>query len=227
VYQTKVDGTHHELGTSGFLYRSNKIMYDHETKSMWSTLQGVPVVGPLVGKGIKLKRRHVVTTNWGEWKRRHPNTTVLSLNTGHRRDYGEGVAYKDYFSSHRLMFAVPEDDDRLQNKDEILAMRNEDHQLAISANFLAETPVHHDKLGDQEIVVLTDKTGANRAYDATGLKLKSWNQENRVVDSKGKQWTLTEAALVDSSGEKRTRLPAHRAFWFGWQTQFPKTRLVK
>lgn len=227
MYQTKFDGTHHELGTSGFLYRSNKIMYDQQTKSMWSTMRGVPVVGPLVGKGIKLKRSHVVTTTWGEWKRRHPETTVLSLNTGHSRDYGEGIAYKDYFSSHRLMFAVPESDDRLKNKDEVLAIIRGENQLAISAEFLAKNPVHQDKLGDQEIVVFTDNTGANRVYDSSGLKFDSWNQNATVTDSTGKQWKLTENALVGADEKQRLRLPAHRAFWFGWQAQFPETRLVK
>jgi len=87
-------------------------MYDHGTKSFWSTLHGEPVVGPLVGKGIKLNRRYLVTTTWGEWKKRHPDTTVLSLQTGHRRNYGEGVAYHNYFATDQLMFTVPKIDTR-------------------------------------------------------------------------------------------------------------------
>ena len=79
-------------------------MYDNRTKSLWSTLAGEPVVGPLVGKKIKLERRYVVTTTWGEWRRRHPDTKVLSLDTGHRRNYDEGVAYADYFETDELMF---------------------------------------------------------------------------------------------------------------------------
>ena len=62
LYDTTVDGVQYELGTSGFLYRSNKLMYDHATKSMWSTLDGSPVIGQLVGKHIKLKSLYVVTT---------------------------------------------------------------------------------------------------------------------------------------------------------------------
>jgi hypothetical protein len=92
-YDTSVDGVQHELGTSGFLYRSNKLMYDQATKSLWSTLSGTPVVGALVGQGIELRSLYVVTTTWKEWKKRHPNTTVLSLDTGHARDYREGAAY--------------------------------------------------------------------------------------------------------------------------------------
>ena len=109
VYDTELDGVHYELGTSGFLYRSNKLMYDHATESMWSTTRGEPVIGPLVGQEIRLIPRTVVTTTWGRWKTLHPETTVLTLATGHRRDYGEGVAYHSYFATDRLMFQVPPD----------------------------------------------------------------------------------------------------------------------
>lgn len=226
MYQTQFKGEHHELGTSGFLYRSNKLMYDHKTKSYWSTLQGEPVVGPLVGKGIKLKRGHVVTTNWGEWKKRHPETTVLSLNTGHRRDYGEGVAYREYFATDKLMFAVPDKDDRLLNKAEVVALRDSNTQLAVSADYLAKNPVYHDKIGDSRIVILTDSSGGNRVYEAGEIEFSSWDQNQTAVDSNGQKWTVTEASLV--SGEKKLqRAPAHRVFWFGWFAQFPETRLVK
>ena len=66
LYETEVNGTNHEMGTSGFLYRSNKLMYDAATQSLWSTLLGKPVIGPLVDQGIEFKWRSVVTTTWGE-----------------------------------------------------------------------------------------------------------------------------------------------------------------
>ncbi len=226
MYQAKVDGVHHELGTSGFLYRSNKLMYDHGTKSLWSTLKGEPVVGPLVGKNIKLNRRYLVTTTWGEWKKRHPNTTVLSLATGHRRDYGEGVAYRDYFATDELMFGVPQLDNRLLNKDEVLAFRNDDEQLAIAIKFLAKQQVYHDKIGQQRIVVLADEGGASRAYDVGDLKFASWNGNDKATDSAGRVWQVLEDRLV--SGDKECkRMPSHNVFWFGWVSQFPDTRLVK
>ncbi len=110
LYKTELNGVKYNLGTSGFLYRSNKLMYDEKTQSLWNTIWGTPVVGPLVGKGIQLEYLSVVTTTWGEWKKRHPETTVLSLNTGHNRNYNEGNAYKDFFSTDELMFNVPNAD---------------------------------------------------------------------------------------------------------------------
>lgn len=48
-YDSVVGGKRRGFGTSGLLYRSNKLMFDEETKSLWSTLEGKPVVGPLAG----------------------------------------------------------------------------------------------------------------------------------------------------------------------------------
>jgi len=230
LYDVTVKGVHHVLGTSGFLYRSNKLMYDHATKSLWSTLTGTPVVGPLVGKDIELKTLHIVTTTWKEWRKRHPRTLVLSLDTGHQRDYGEGAAYRDYFATDRLMFGVPKLDDRLPNKAEVLALRfagSPGEQLAVSAEFLRANRVYHDKLGRQEFVVLTDASGANRVYEASGVRFAGWDGEALARDGAGGEWKMSENSLDGPGGASLKRLPAHRAFWFGWYAAYPGTRLVK
>ncbi len=230
LYDATFNGVHHELGTSGFLYRSNKLMYDHATKSLWSTLGGEPVVGPLVGKGIELQTLRVVTTTWGEWRRRHPGTIVLSLDTGHQRDYDEGAAYREYFATDRLMFGVPKLDARLPNKAEVLALRTRgkpEEQLAISAQYLAAHRVYHDRLGGRPFVVLTDASGANRVYESANQRFTSWDGKVSVRDSAGRTWTLAEDELAGPGGAVLRRLPAHRAFWFGWYAAYPATRLVK
>ena len=230
LYDVTINGVQHELGTSGFLYRSNKLMYDHATKSMWSTLTGTPVVGPLVGKGIELKSLFVVTTTWKEWRKRHPDTLVLSRETGHQRDYDEGVAYRDYFATDKLMFTVPGKDDRLPNKAEVLALRTPqagNESLAVSADFLVAHPLYHDQLAKQNFVVLTDNSGANRVYESQQHRFTSWDQDATVKDDSGGVWRMDESALTSKNGETLKRLSAHRAFWFGWHAAYPATRLVK
>ena len=229
LYRTEIGGQHYELGTSGFLYRSNKLMYDHATKSLWSTLTGEPVVGPLVGRGLKLTPLSVVTTTWGEWRRRHPDTTVLSLQTGHERDYGEGVAYQNYFATDELMFSVPQLDPRLKNKAEVLALRfggPAAKPTAIAAAFLKQHPVFHGRLGTQDYVVLTDTSGANRVFETGGRRFVT-EPGDAMRDDTGRRWRVTEPALVGEDGTELARLPAHRAFWFGWFAAFPETELVK
>ena len=229
-YKTEFEGTNHALGTSGFLYRSNKLMYDAETQSLWNTLRGEPVIGPLADKGIQLEHLSVVTTSWSEWKRRHPDTQVLSLETGHRRDYDEGAAYREYFATDRLMFNTPFQDTRLKNKQEVLALRfagAPGQQLAIDTDFLMANPVYKDRIGLQRFVVLTDSSGANRVYDPADVDFVSYDGDAAVTDADGQIWQLTESALTHPDGTQRGRLPYHRAFWFGWKATFPETRLVK
>ena len=229
LYRTEHEGVNHALGTSGFLYRSNKLMYDQATQSLWSTMRGTPVVGPLAGKGIVLERGSVVTTTWSEWRRRHSDTRVLSLDTGHQRDYAEGAAYRDYFATDEVMFTIPAFDSRLKNKAEVftvLLASHPDRPLAISADFLAANPVHHETIEDTAFVVLTDPSGANRAYTSEEVTFTGYDGDRSVRDGEGGKWTMNEHALTDDDGRVLHRIPAQRAFWFGWYAAFPHTRLV-
>ncbi len=230
LYHTEVGGEVHQLGTSGFLYRSNKLMYDQKTQSLWNTIWGKPVVGPLVGKGISLETLSVVTTSWGEWNSRHPDTKVLSLNTGYNRNYDEGEAYREYFATDELMFNVPALDKRLKNKEEILAIRvpQTDHEpLAISTRFLEKHPIYQHRIGRVSFVVLTDRSGANRVFNSSGITFSAYDQKGTVIDKEGVRWTVTEDGLKAENGKMLERLPYHRAFWFGWFAAYPNTRLIK
>lgn len=230
LYETQANGISHQMGTSGFLYRSNKLMYDQQTQSLWNTLKGEPVIGPLTGQDIALNHRSVVTTTWGKWKALHPDTKVLSLNTGHRRNYGEGVAYHEYFATDELMFHTPFSDYRLKNKQEVLALRfkNQPHEpVAISASFLRKNPVYSNAIGSQKYVVLTDETGANRVYDPEDVVFTQFDGAQKAKDLLGQSWKVSESKLIAPDGRELKRLPYHRAFWFGWHSSYPNTRLIK
>jgi len=219
----------HRFGTSGFLYRSNKLMYDQATQSLWNTIWGRPVIGPLADQEITLERLSVVTTTWGEWRRRHPESRVVSLDTGFRRDYSEGTAYREYFATDELMFGVGPRDRRLANKAEVLGLvfaRHPDQPLAISARFLEENPLHHDRVGEVRFVVLTDASGANRVYETGDVVVSEWDGDATAIDDLGMRWTLTEDELRAADGRTLPRLPSHRAFWFGWYAAYTHTRLV-
>ena len=234
-FESVAHGRRYTFGTSGLLYRSNELMFDHETHSLWNTFEGVPVVGALAGSGLRLTPRAVVTTTWGEWRRQHPATSVLSLDTGYRRDYSEGAAYRDYFGTDDLMFQVANRDARLPNKAEVLVLRSDvvgpggqGRALAIAASFLQRNRVFHVTFADRKLVVLTSTEGANRVYDTEDVRVTRHVGEARVVDQRGRGGRVTEEALVldDDPSERRVRVPAQRAFWFGWYAQFPDTQLI-
>ncbi len=230
-YETVAGGRSFTFGTSGLLYRSNKLMFDAETNSLWSTIEGRPVVGPLASDSIVLKYRPVVTTTWKEWRNAHPATTVLSLDTGHQRDYSEGAAYRSYFSHDDLMFEVPDQDKRLRRKAEVLTFiagaGKERVPVALDAAFLRRNPVHSFSAGSVSYVVLTTEGGANRLYRTRPDQRFVRVSGAELFDDRGRAWNVGEDELKGPSGEESPREPARRTFWFAWYSQFPKTILIR
>jgi hypothetical protein len=233
-YESEIGGKMRKFGTSGFLYRSNKLFFDEATKRLWSTLEGKPVVGKLIDQDLELKLRSSVTTTWKEWKKQNPNTTVLSIDTGYDRDYDEGVAYKSYFDSDRLMFEVPETDDRLNNEDDVLVMLIDPSSgagrepVALSTDFLEKNRIYPFEAGGRSFVVITSEEGANRVFETGDVRFGRERRSNRIEDEERRRWRVTEDALVaEGAAVELSRVTANRAFWFGWYAQFPNTRLVK
>ena len=101
------DGTAvRSFGVSGLLYQSDLLMYDRATESLWSQISAEAVSGPLLGRRLRLLRARIA--QWGQWRRDHPDTTVLSRATGHRRNYSRSP-YRGYAESERLFFPAPVD----------------------------------------------------------------------------------------------------------------------
>lgn len=120
-----------EFGVSGRLYNSNVLMYDRggDPESLWSQIQAQGVTGPAAGQPLQ-GLPHELTT-WQSWLRRHPQTSVLSVNTGHTRNYRESP-YADYLvDSQSLMFPVNRRDDRLPPKTPVLGVLTGKSSLAI------------------------------------------------------------------------------------------------
>jgi hypothetical protein len=75
------------LRTSGLLTRSNKVMFDLNTFSIFDTFTGRATTGPLRERGITLEQTTVVTSTWADWKEAHPDTTILAEDGGLGRTY--------------------------------------------------------------------------------------------------------------------------------------------
>jgi hypothetical protein len=106
------------LRTSGLLIRSNKVMYDVETFSVFDTFKGHAVTGPLAAKNVQLKQASVVTTNWGTWKKAHPKTTVLVEELALGRDFD----FRNNRDANGPIFPVGDVDPRLPVHEDILGV---------------------------------------------------------------------------------------------------------
>ena len=203
------------FGSSGLLYRSNKLMFDRATLSLWNQFTGEPVTGPLARSGLQLAIRPMTITAWSEWKARHPDTQVLSLETGFFRDYDPGVAYRDYFASPELMFPTRTDQTRLRQKDYVYGIRVAGGAKAWPLEAFAGTPVIQDRVGFTNVVLIGDAaTRTVRAYDRGAVDFTSF--ENGTLAGPGGVWRIGEDALSGPDGQRLPRVPGHIAYWFAW-----------
>ena len=218
LFETQVEGRDRPFvfGSSGLLYRSNKLMFDRATDSLWNQFTGRPVVGPLVASGIELKIRPVVIASWARWRESHPKTRVLSLDTGFRRDYGSGVVYAEYFASQDLMFPTGVNEAQLRQKDYVFGIRNVAAAKAWPLEVFTGGAVINDAVGLREVVLMGDtQTRTVRAYDRGGRMFEATAERNRLRGPGG-LWKVEEEMLVGPDGTRLARVPGHVAYWFAW-----------
>ena len=243
MYSAKINGEPTTFGTSGLLYRSNKVMYDRATRTLWHQFTGEPVIGPLADSGIKLPYFPVDLTTWGEWLARHADTTVLSLATGiypptfYVPESDPRATYYDYFNSPDTMFPVWKRSDALETKEVVLGLGIGDEFRAYPVAVLQRDRVVNDVLGGQEVVVIGSSFSQGaRAYERGGRSFSMGEDDDAtealptsLVDSSGVQWWVTEDYLVNASdaSQRLRRIPSQMSFWFGWYQFHPDTQVYE
>jgi len=227
LYDGRVSDRTFTFGSSGLLYRSNKLMYDRQTGSLWNNLTGEPVSGPLASSGIRLEMLPVVVTTWQDWLKLHPDTIVLDpKGTGFDRDYTESP-YAAYFKSKDTMFPVWLQSKALGTKDVVFALIVNGKPKAYPVEALKRERITHDRLGGKDVVLITRSSGAVRAYEARGRRFKPGASSDELVEeTSGTSWRLTEDC-IQLDRERLPRLPGHTAFWFGWYAFYPSTEVYE
>ena len=242
MYSTEVNGEVTEFGTSGYLYQSNKLMYDRATETLWHQFRGDPVVGELADSGITLEVLPSVLTTWEDWVETHPDTTVLDLRTGvyPPEAYYPESDYRSVYSTYRAtedtMFPVPTRSELLPTKSQIFGLTFNGQERAYPLDILEQEPLINDSLGGGALVVVTPEAGAGaRAYQRGGQRFlelqERVNDEGTVllVDDAGQTWRVEEDALIntDDPSVQLPRLPSRTSFWFGWYAFYPATEVYE
>lgn len=194
-------GTSSTFGVSGKLVNSNLIMYDRATDSPWPQILARAIDGS--SRGAKLEEFPVVWTTWEMWKKKHPNTKVLSRNTGFLRNYGKtGDPYgsylrkdKGYYGSEAVLFTPIFEDRQLPPKTVVVGVRDAaGNAAAILKDRLRREKRIEVQLGNQTAVV---------SYDS-------------ALDS--------HSAVVKQSGQW---INSFDAMWFAWKGFYPSTQLLR
>ncbi len=154
AFTATASGRARHFGVSGLLYNSDVLLYDRETDSLWSQLMGQAISGPL--KGTPLKQITMAHTSWGDWLGRHPDTLVLSRNTGFKRDY-ERDPYAGYADSNGVIFPVSHKDPRFHPKERVIGVEIDGQAKAYPFSELAKSNGKiNDQIGAQEFSIVYD-----------------------------------------------------------------------
>jgi hypothetical protein len=156
AYERTINGEEVEFGTSGKLYNSNLVMYDRKTDSYWSQIDGLAIVGKLTG--TKLTPMSIDTVVWRDWKKAHPDSEVLSQDTGFTRPYGRDP-YGEYYEDSFIIFPVEDRDDRIHPKTVVFGIEVSGVFKAYKEEDLKELKVIEDTVNGLRLKVERDDAG--------------------------------------------------------------------
>jgi hypothetical protein len=243
VYKRVVDGVTLDFGTSGKLYKSDLVMYDRQSHSLWAQMEGRAIVGERAGTRLALVPAN--TLAFADWRAAHPQGKVLSRETGHRRDYGANP-YQSYDQPGLRPFLFNgRPDTRRPPKERVVGVKIGETAKAYPWPVLAAQRVIHDRVGAESLVVLYQpgalsalddaRIERSRAVGATGVF-------SRVLDGKTLTFEPTAAGFRDRetgtiwdllgrggtgpmAGRRLRPIPHVDAFWFAWAAFNPITGL--
>jgi hypothetical protein len=215
------------FGVSGKLVNNNLVMYDRATDSRWPQVLGTAISGEFEGESLQEFR--LVWTTWKQWKAAHPETRVLSTDTGHVRNYGQDPygSYvpnpSGYYARDSTLFAPLGRDDRLPNKRVVLGARlpESESRLAVEKPALREAGVlssNTGESGDAALLAVSDPT-----LD-TGYVYR--NPEERPFDYDDGQAVADDGTRYDPANLPLDRTYAFDAMWFAWSGFYPSTEVV-
>ncbi|RMF44009.1 MAG: DUF3179 domain-containing protein [Planctomycetota bacterium] len=146
-----------EFGVSGLLYNSNVLMYDRsERESLWSQMLMQGVSGPAAG--MRLQALPMELTTWQAWRAQHPDTDVMSIDTGYGRNYRQNP-YVGYFRQPGLMFPVQPRTNALPLKEPVLGIWTDSAALAVPASYFGgQSGVYAGTLDGKSFEVEYDAT---------------------------------------------------------------------
>jgi hypothetical protein len=248
VYDRTVRSRALVFGTSGKLYRSDLVLYDRRTESLWLQLTGVAALGALARERLRPIPSAVVS--FADFRAAHPAGEVLSPETGFSRPYGT-TPLDRYDTTGPFKSLLPRPPDgRLRALERVVGVSGGERAraypfarlAALAAGGLAAVA---DSLEGEDIVVVwkagtasvldSRRTGAGRDVGAAvvlspvvaGRILHFDARGGRLVDREtGSTWNLAGRATSGRLAGKALAPVLHvSAFWFAWSAFHPASEV--
>ena len=231
MYGREIDGEVHTFGVSGKLIMNALVMYDHQTRTLWSQFLRKGVKGPMTG--TELEVLPVTQTIWSSWVELHPDTLVLDKRGSYQRD-----TYDGYYSGGSAgVIGESYSDKRLARKELVLGVDANGDTKAYPLRRLQEMPVLNDSVAGNGVLVFFDPaTGTalvyERSIDGTRLTFRLDGEPQGVQtllvdDETGSKWLAFTGRAVEGEmkGQTLRRALSHLSFWFSWTDWNPDTEL--
>ncbi len=230
MYTRVVDGKEIELHVSGKLYKDALVMFDRETGTLWTQVDGKALRGPLAGH--HLAEIPAVQTTWKVWKTLHPDTLLLRKPMTVR-----GSPYEDYVASpERRGLSGTRGDKRLPGKTLIVGVHAGKDAVAIPLPALEKRQLVEVELAGEPLVVFysrKDETATvfRRTLDERRLSFRLHKRGNQTFleDAEtGSAWSPLEGRAVEGplQGKRLEAIPYLRSYWYAWSAYRPQTRIV-
>ncbi len=206
---------------SNKLVNSNLILYDRDTETWWPQMLGVGIANDL--RGYALVETEVVWTTWERWRRKYPDTKVLSEDTGVIRDYGDdpygsyGPDPRGYYASPDHVRTVMHEDDTLHAKEVVTGVRTSDGAIAFVKETMRQLKVATEGVGDAlHSAFYDDRLDVVYVY--------------RNPDSVSFSYENGQYLAPDNGSYRADEIPLESvdsfdAMWFAWFAYFPETAL--
>ncbi len=153
----QVGGAVTEFGVSGVLYNSDLVLYDRATETLWDQIEAKGIVGPMTDEQLRLIP--VSMTEWGRWRQAHPDTLVLSMDTGFEEDYSTD-RFAEYRESTRLFMPISNSDDRIHPKTVVYGFELESGSIAFDATLLDDNVSYSHELNGEAWELRTSDDGS-------------------------------------------------------------------
>ena len=211
------DGATPTFGVSGRLWNGVLVMYDRQSESFWTQLDGRAIQGELLGQ--RLSHVESVFTTWSRWVDAYPETLVLEKPPGERGQ--EGSSYTDYFADPERLF-VPELAEGLGGigpKDLVFGLFVGQEAFAVESSVLAERGVVNAVVGRRPLAVVRGENGFVYAVDRRlGGKITILEPQPGEDPRIAVRDALTGQRIELARFE---RVRVDRAFWYAWSRSHP------
>ncbi len=251
AFERTVAGQVLDFGTTGRLRYSNMLMYDRPTESWWQQATGEALVGELLGAQLVMLPAAIVS--WHDFQTAHPDSLVLSRETGYTRPYGQNpyAGYDDVnqspfvYNSWLSSYSGPAVPQALLPMTRVLTVDLAGEAVAYPYAALQAAGVVNDSVGGQALVVLWT-AGTASALDtpliAEGRDVGAAVAYSRVVDGQTLTFASVDGRILDQetgsgwdglgqgvsgplAGQQLTPVVAFNHFWFSWAAFKPETRI--